>query len=217
MVHVSFTASGPGLLEDEVHVSEHRLTVENQAALPRSIGYVLSHVVKNAKVEGADELDYDGKLGAAIAFLSAPARGNLLRTLRVTEARATTTSLEQLTRAKVEALVGSESLSAAERATLRAALPHVAALDDAEQAVRALERRAKELDVDLKRNREHLEAVKAGEGAVNPIATRVVALERTRDEGHAKLTALRERIEGLKRAVTHVLEGLPAHDAPKPG
>src|SRR5262249_3754318 len=91
-VHVSFDPATGSLKRDEIRVSEHRLAVDNQAALPRSVGYVLSGVVTNAKVEGADELDYDAKSGAALAFVSAPPRARLERVLRITEARQVTTS-----------------------------------------------------------------------------------------------------------------------------
>jgi hypothetical protein len=212
IVHVSFVAGGERLQQDEVRVSEHRLRVENHAAAPRSIGYVLSRVVTNAKVEGADELDFDAKAGAAIAFMTAPSRGDLERTLRVTEARATSTPLENLTRLNVEALVGAESIPAPERAVLRAALPAVGALAEAEKSAHDLERHAEELDGDLKRNREHLEAM-TGQGTANPIATRIVALERSRDDGRARLAALQEKIIVLKRTAAHALEGLPAQGA----
>ncbi|HEX3595046.1 MAG TPA: hypothetical protein VHU80_08095, partial [Polyangiaceae bacterium] len=125
VVHVSFERDG--LRRDEVLVSERRLGVENHAATARPVGYVLSGVVTNAKVEGADELDYDAKFGAAIAFMTAPAQSELERTLRITEARASDTPLERLTRASVEPLAAAESLPATERAALRAALPGIAA------------------------------------------------------------------------------------------
>jgi hypothetical protein len=192
-----------------VRVSEQRLDIENHAAAARAVGYVLSGVVTNAKVEGADELDYDAKNGAAIAFVTAPSRATLKRTLRITEARASTTALETLTKASVEALATTVSLPAAERAILRAALPRVAALEAAEQAVHELERRNGELDTDLTRNQEHLAAASSGEGGANPIATRIVSLERARDAGHARLASLRDGLPALKEAVTHVLEGLP--------
>ncbi|HEX4337044.1 MAG TPA: hypothetical protein VH062_14095, partial [Polyangiaceae bacterium] len=74
LVHVSFAAKTGRLRQDEVRVSEQRLDIENHAAAARAVGYVLTGVVTNAKVEGADELDYDAKNGAAIAFVTAPSR-----------------------------------------------------------------------------------------------------------------------------------------------
>jgi hypothetical protein len=213
-VRVSFDPAKGFLKRDEIRVSEHRLGIDNQAALPRSVGYVLSGVVTNAKVEGADELDYDAKAGEAIAFVSAPPRTRLERVLRVTEARQVTTSLDKLSRTTVEALAEAESLPAGERAVLRAALPHVVALADAERTLSDIERRLHEVDEDLQRNREHLKAATGGEGAVNPIAGRIVALERSRDEARRSSSALGLKITALKQAAAHALEALP-RDAPQ--
>ena len=65
--------------------------------------------------------------GAAIAFVSAPPRTHGERVLRITEARAVTTTLDRLTPAVLESLAGAESLAPGERATLRTALPQVVA------------------------------------------------------------------------------------------
>src|SRR5262249_6498678 len=155
-------------------------------------GYVLSDVVKNAKVEGADEMAYDSSADAAVAFVDVPSRQSVARSLKVTEARATRYLLSSLGSDVVERLVASEALPASERAILRAALPNIAALSRAESAARDLEQSAKDVDKDLARNREHLDAVHA-EGAPNPIAARIVALERSRDGGRRALATLREK------------------------
>ena len=96
------------------------------------------------------------------------------------------------------------------RAVLRAVLPRVAALEEAENKARELKKHAEELDQDLGRNRQHLEAMHAGAGAQNPIAARIVALEKARDEGRTGLAVQREKITVLKRAAAKVLEGLPS-------
>ncbi|HEX3594617.1 MAG TPA: hypothetical protein VHU80_05935, partial [Polyangiaceae bacterium] len=59
-----------------------------------------------------------------------------------------------------------------------------------------------------KRNREHLEAMKSGQSTVNPIATRIVALEKSGDEGRSRLAALQDKLVVLKRTVAHALEPL---------
>jgi len=208
-MHVTWDARAEVLEEHDVVVGERRLSIENHAATVRTAGYVLSDVVKNAKVEGADELAYDASADAAVAFVDVPSRQSVARSLKVTEARATRYSLSSLGSDVVERLVASEALPASERAILRAALPHVAALSRAESAARDLEQGAKDVDKDLARNREHLDAVHA-EGAPNPIAARIVALERSRDAGRRALATLREKIVGLKKTASHALEGLPS-------
>jgi hypothetical protein len=213
-VHVSFDPANGSLERDEIRVSEHRLAVDNQAALPRSMGYVLTGVVTNAKVEGADELDYDAKAGAAIAFVSAPSRTRRERVLRITEARHMTTNVDRLTPASLESLAAAESLPAVERAAVRTALPHVTALADAENALSEIERRLREVDDDLKRNREHLKAATGGDGAASPIAGRIVALERSRDQARRSASTLKQKIAGLKQAASRALEALP-RDVPQ--
>jgi hypothetical protein len=211
-VHVTWNPRAEVLQEHDIVVSERRLSIENHAAAARSAGYVLSDVVTNAKVEGADEVGYDERAGAAIAFVTVPSRQSLARSLRVTEARATSFALPSLGAEKVERLVASDALPAAERAVLRAALPHVVALARAERTAQGLEQGEKDTDKDLGRNREHLEAMH-GQGQANPIAARIVALEQSRDAGRRALASLREKIVGLRRAAAHALEGLPGSSA----
>jgi len=214
VVHVVWNAKTVRLEESDVSVTAHRLDIENHAPTPRTAGYVLSGVGTNAKVEGADELDYDPSAGHAIAFLTVPSRQNMRRTLRVTEARSTATALSALTMDAVTRLSTSESLPASERAILKAALPSVLALTETEKVAHELEQHESELDADLQRNRQHLQAMQASPGGSNPIATRIVALEQARDATRRNLAAAREKVATCERAAVHALEGLKAAAAP---
>jgi len=208
VVHVVWNGRAERLEENVVSVTAHRLDIDNHAATARAAGYVLMGVGTNAKIEGADQLDFDPAAGHAIAFVTVPSRKSVHRVLRVTEARVTGAALSSLTRDEVERLVASDSLPAAERSVLKSATPDVAALTDAEKLVRELEERASDLDADLERNRQHLHAMQASEGGENPIAARIVALERDRDAVKRELSAARERVAARERAAAHALSGL---------
>jgi hypothetical protein len=214
VAHVVWNARTVRLEESDIAVTAHHLDIENHAPTPRTAGYVLSSVGTNATVEGSDELDYDSSAGHAIAFVTVPSRQVMRRTLRVTEARSTATALSNLTMDTVTRLSTSESLPAKERAILKAALPYVLTLTEAEKVAHELERRESELDADLERNRQHLKAMQASQGGSNPIAVRLVALEQTRDHVRRNLAAAREKVAVCERAAAHALEGLKAAPAP---
>jgi hypothetical protein len=214
VAHVVWNARTVRLEESDIAVTAHHLDIENHAPTPRTAGYVLSSVGTNATVEGSDELDYDSSAGHAIAFVTVPIRQVMRRTLRVTEARSTATALSNLTMDTVTRLSTSESLPAKERAILKAALPYVLTLTEAEKVAHELERRESELDADLERNRQHLKAMQASQGGSNPIAVRLVALEQTRDHVRRNLAAAREKVAVCERAAAHALEGLKAAPAP---
>lgn len=214
VVHVVWNARTARLEQSAIAVTAHRLDIENHAPTPRTAGYVLSGVGTNAKVEGADELDYDSSAGHAIAFVTVPSGQSMRRTLRVTEARSTATALSALTTDTVEQLSTSNSLPARERAILKAALPAILALTEIEKVAHDLEHHESELDADLERNRQHLQAMQASQGGSNPIAARIVALEQARDAGRRNLAAAREKVAASERAATRALEGLKAAPAP---
>src|SRR5262249_31957830 len=111
-MHVTWDSRAETLSEHAVVVGERRLSIENHASTARTAGYVLSDVVKNAKVEGADEMVYDASASTAIAFVDVPSRQSLVRSLKVTEARAMPFSLSSLGPDVVDRLASSEALPA---------------------------------------------------------------------------------------------------------
>jgi hypothetical protein len=209
---ITWDAASKRLSEHYVQISERALTLQNHGRLPRTAAYVLSDVVQNAKVEGADELDYDDRAGQALALIGVSGPGKVARTLRITEGRTTSTALSDLTTALVARLGAAESLPPSDRTALKAAAPLVTALEQAGAAVREEQRRQSEVEQDLARNRQHLQAMQSSTPAANPIATRIVALEHALEASRKALALAKDRMETASRNAGKGLETL----LPKP-
>jgi hypothetical protein len=206
--HVQWNARQRNLQEDYVEVSERALSVTNHGKTTRSVAYVLSSVVQNAKVEGADELDYDDAASEALDIIDVPGTRSVLRTLRITEAKATSHRLANLKADDVDRLIAAPTLPAADRAVLRAARPHVVAMRAARSHADEIAHHQSELESDLTRNREHLEAAHNGEGNANPIATRIVQLERALDSDKKEFARADAAADDLLQKAAAAFAGL---------
>ena len=210
---VTWDSASKRLSEHYVQLSERTLTLTNHGRLARTAAYVLSDVVENAKVEGADELDYDDRAGQALALIDVPGPGKVTRTLRITEGRTSATDLSKLTTDLVARLGAAESLPSSERAALKTAAPLVVTtLEQAGIIFKEQQGRQSEIEQDLARNREHLQAMQSSTPAQNPIATRIVALEHALETSRRALALAKERMEVASRNAAKGLDAL----LPKP-
>jgi hypothetical protein len=189
------------LEEHFVAVSTRTLTLENHSKLPRAVARALSNVVNNAKVEGADELDYDDSASEALAIVEAPGQKKVERVLHITEARETSSPLASLKAELLAQLSTAEALPAPERATLKAAVPKLTLLEHARQAVEKVKSDQKTLDADLARNQEHLKATHGSKALQSPIEVRVVAIERSIEQERKNLALAEARVTELGEAV----------------
>jgi cob(I)alamin adenosyltransferase len=205
---VVWNASRTMLEEHYVDVTEHRLSLKNHGGTPRTVAWSLAEVVRNAKVEGADEMDFDDGSEESLALFAVPERKAIERTLRITEGKAQHLSLDDMSKETVLRLSNEPKLAASVRTAFKAATPHIDALRAASERRDAVELRISELQQGLERNREHLKAAEGSAGGANPIATRIVELEKALDASRTELARAEKALPEFRKQATAALEDL---------
>jgi hypothetical protein len=198
-----------------IQSTTRRLTFHNQSATGRQ-AYVVLDVVRNARVEGCESVDFETTSNRAFAvFQVAPGQGHE-RTLVTHEAILESESTETLQRDELMALQ-SLALPDTERAILKLAEPALAALDSARRAKSELELDVQAVEAELVRLREHLTALgKSDSGvAASGLVGRILEREdhlaglhanqraRTREleDRQAALDAIFVRLEGFREGL----------------
>jgi hypothetical protein len=196
--------------EHYVQVTEHRLSLENHGGTARTIAWSLSGVVRNAKVEGADEMDFEEGPDEPLALFGVSARQALERKLVVTEGKAVWHPVDRMTKEETERFSVELRLAAGVRAVFKAAVPHIEALQAARARRQAIQQRRRELETDLERNRQHLKAAEGTAGGANPIAGRIVELEKALDAGRTDLAGAEKAVTELTKKATAAFRELEA-------
>jgi hypothetical protein len=182
------------LVRHYVRRSDAVYVIENRGGQPRTV-YLALKVVSNAKVTGADALDYDEAASQPVAILKVPARTKVERALHVEEGLAHQTALGRLEAAALRELATKPTLPAAARAILVEAAARQEELERARHDLEKARASLTELQADINRLREHLRAAGGEKGAgAAPLVGRVLAAE-------DRLTALRLRIEALDKDI----------------
>jgi hypothetical protein len=202
---------------DDAHLNEHFLrtteetwALENRSASGRAF-YVLVAADRNAKVTGADRVDFDEATGKPIVVFAVKGKEKSSRAFTVVEGLSRGIALDHLTEKTLRALLQKSTLPSSELAVLQQALPRAQSLEAAHLAVSSAERAAEVAQQALERLREDLKALggggasPGGAAAASPLVKRVVdAEDRVEASRHAKEVAektLEERREALRDAL----------------
>ncbi len=199
-----------GLVEHFVQRSEVGYILTNRGAAPRDV-YLALDVVKNSKVSGADELDFDLDTSQALAVLKAAPASERKRRLVFEQALQRHTPLPRLTVKTLQALSTNPLLSAGERKVLSEAVVLLEAVDQAQTAISDGNKQRERLDGDLERMREHLKALGDKSGApagANPIVARLLELEDRLSKQRRLLEILTKDLDDRRAAVQEKLETL---------
>ena len=190
------------------HDREYELT--NRSGSPR-FAYLVLDIVKNAKVEGVDETDFDQEDKKALAVFRLPANSKKKRSVAIDEALERSTDLGSLTSEKLKELVESAEITAHERKVLEAAAALIEAAEKKRKEKSDAEREIERLKEDLERVREHLQALgdKSGSPAgANPLVTRILELEDELSKLRRQVERLAEERKGRLDVVAKELEKL---------
>lgn len=204
-----------------VHFVRHRevgYELRNRSGAARDVFLALD-VVKNAKVEGADELDYDLESETALAVFKVAPGATVKRRLQLKEALGRTTPVASLTSKAVTELSQEADLPEAERRALAAAAPLIKAVEQAEEALAEGKREVTRLSGELERMQEHLKALgdKSGSPAgANPLVVRILDLEDRLSRAERQVETLTTQVTDRGKVVKEHLKALGA-DVPVAG
>ncbi len=186
-------------------------TIENRSGQGRSVHWVLP-VVSNARVEGPDEVTFDTARNQPIAVFEVPPRKKVEREVRTEQGLSRSYPLRNLDVATLERLAEGTNLPDEQHKTIVEAAKKRSAIQQTAERKTKNDEAIQEVEADLKRLREHLEALKgeAGGVAANPFVRRILTAE-------DRLTVLRQTKASLEeeerlgwKALEEVLQGLAA-------
>ena len=172
------------------HASHHVL--ENRSADPR-LAYVVLEIVSNARVAGADELDFDQDQARPLAVFRVLPRQKSERKLVIDQALQRSHPIEKLDAMELTRLSNAPMLPEEQRKLFGSAKQLLELVAKHERGRLGAESEIGRIELDLKRVREHLQALgdKSGTAAGNnPIVARLIGLEN-------RLSAARERSADL--------------------
>jgi hypothetical protein len=193
--------------------------IENRSGQARTL-YLTLDVGANARVQGADRLDFDSASNQAIAVFELAPGSRVERAMSMVAGRQTTRRLAQLTAAHLTELSGQTSLPPAERAILQETLLRQRELETAKVELDKSEADIKKTEKEIERLREHLKAMghETAAGAVqNPVLKRILVAEDRLAALQKKQEQLETDQEKRRDLVRKVLERLPKkQDKPLP-
>ena len=185
--------------------------LENRSGQARTL-YLSLDIGANARVQGADRLDFNTESNKAIAVFELAAGSRLERAMSMLAGRQSGHRLASLTTTRLTELSATQSLPAPERAILGEAALRQRELEVAKGELDKSESEIKKTEKEIERLREHLKAMghETAAGAVqNPVLKRILDAE-------DRLAALQKKQETLESdqdkrrdVVRKVLEKLP--------
>lgn len=185
--------------------------IANRSGLPRTL-YLGLGVGQNARVQGADRIDFDTAQKNAVAIFELPAQSRLERPISTVEGLQQVTGLKALRAARLLELASATTIPAPERAILQEAAARKKELEDAGKETEKTQSEMKKTEKEIERLREHLKAMghetAAGAGP-NPLLKRILDTEDRLSGLQKKLDTLEAAEEQRREAVRKVLEKLP--------
>jgi len=212
------TLEGDQLHEHFLRTRTDSWSVENRAAAARTF-YVVLDADKNAKVTGADRLDFDEASAKPIVVLTVKSKEKGARALTIVEGLSRAFNLDNLTEKAVRLLLQKATIESAELTILQQALPSVRALEAGHAAVAAQAQASQVAERALERLREDLKALgggsatTGGSAAAAPLVKRLVEaedlVESARKAKEAAEKTLGDRREALRAALAPLTHATP--------
>ncbi len=198
------TFGGGVLLEHFRRTTDTTYVFENRSGHARAV-YLTLPLGNNAKVTGADAIDFDAASSTPIAITRVGPRARVERELVTIEGLSSSVSFADITAERLAKDAASPQLAAADKAIATEAVARQGELEETRRArTRATEELAA-IEKELERLREDSKAVGGERGAATPpeLVRRLLAAE----DRHA---AARKRLDGLESELKTRTEGVRA-------
>lgn len=185
--------------------------LENRSGQPRTL-YLTLDIGANARVQGADRLDFDTSSNHAVAVFELAPGSRVERAMSMVAGRQTSRPLSTLSSTRLGELAQQTALPAAERAVLQEATLRQRELEAAKVELDKSETDIKKTEKEIERLREHLKAMghETSAGAVqNPVLKRILDAEDRLAALQKKQELLESDQDKRRDVVRKVLERLP--------
>ena len=187
----------PGeLTEHYLRTSEADYTFGNRGGTPRAICLAL-HIGRNAKVTGADEVDFDAATSTPMAVMHVGPRATVARSITTVEGLSRETAVEDLSSDRLATLTASPELADADKAIALEALTRLRQLEDTRRAKLRAAGDLDSIEKELGRLREDMKALGGDRGGAAPpeFVKRLLSAE----ERHGALRTEGERLEAEEK------------------
>ncbi|MCS6902447.1 MAG: hypothetical protein RMJ98_22390, partial [Myxococcales bacterium] len=184
---------------------------QNRSPLPRSV-YLALRLHSNAKVTGADDLDYDTAQNKPVAIFRLRPKEKIERTLTSVEGLVQRNSAEQLDPDRLETLAQAPRLSMEEKAALRTLAARRSEEVETKKSLDAISTEISEIQEEIERLRKNLEALggdRSQRPEQNPFVRRLLAAEDRLAEARKKQDGLQKQASARKEAFFLALKKLP--------
>ncbi len=205
--HVSFR---DGLLGVHAFVeSKTRVWFDNQSGRTRRT-YVALDTVRNARVEGCDDVDFDSTSSRAFAVFEIPAENGYERQLATLQALSEVRASTELSADDMNELIGTPTLPEAERDILRESLPLLDAWHVARKVALETQGEMSALQQDVERLQSHLKTLgnSEAEGGHTQVVQRILELEQELSLGRSRERELDKQLDARQREFEAVLAEL---------
>ncbi|MDI1476233.1 hypothetical protein [Polyangium sp. y55x31] len=197
---------GDQLVEHFIRHTRVDYTIENRSGGARTV-FLNLDLVRNATVNGADELDFDVVSNKPFAVFASEPRSKKVRRVEADEGLSRRTDITTLTPQSLRAMVDAPKLPAAQRAALEEAANH---LTDAQARESLLPKRRADLDElvqDLGRLRGYLAATRSKEDG-EKFTKQILEKEARVKELRTRIAGLGTEVEGYRSRARTALQKL---------
>ncbi len=197
---------GDQLVEHFIRHHRTDYTIENRSGTPRTV-FLNLNIVRNATVQGADELDFDMVSEKPLAVFIAPARSKKSRRIEIDEGLSRRTPIASLDSRAVLGIASSPKIPASQKKALEDAAKQ---LSEAEARESVLPKRRAELAealTDVERVRGYLAASKTDDDAERFTAS-IMQYEKRIKELRGRITATGHEIDAFRSRARMMLGNL---------
>ena len=206
------TFANDRLVEHFLRTTDATYAIENRSGRPRAV-YIGMHFDKNAKITGADALDYDTSAELPVAIFRVAQRQHVERPVTVVEGLARTVALAALTSARLNEIATSPELGANEKAIAADAAARQKELEETQRALEIAKHDLAAIEKELARLREDAKALggeRAGatQAQPGPLVQRMLAAEDRHVAAKKKIDALEDEAKARAEKVRTILAKL---------
>ena len=191
------------LVEHFLRTTDAAYAFENRSSARRAV-YLALHIDRNARVTGADEVDFDAATSTPLAVVGVAPKTTLERAIVTVEGLAREVAIADLQGDALAKLATALDLALNDRTVAAEALTRQRALDETRRARARATADLDAIEKQLERLREDAKAVGSDRGAVAPpeFVRRLLASE----ERHTALRADIERLAGEEKSRAEAVE-----------
>jgi hypothetical protein len=205
------TYESPGtLLVHYLQTSDTTYSFENRSGRPRAV-YLALHLDRNAKVTGADAVDFDASTSTPAAVVHVGAKAKIEREIVSVEGLTRRVPVANLTAEELATIVSSTELAAGDKTLAVEALAGQKELETTRQAKKHADDDLAAIEKELARLREDTKALGGERGAAPPVefVKRLLAAEDRHAVARKRIDSLESEEKARAEKVNATLAKLP--------